>query len=301
MKFVRINIFLLSIFLLSNSLVYGQISDTTTSRHAVQKETRKEKKQREKRAETITPAQVLTDPAFIDFTKATIYLSPGNSLDEQACLRSNFTDQFVSVWQNPGRIYPASLIYGFSQDGKYYRACKFDPRNSVFGELIVKGKMNLYYCRKLPQEAGLIEFISMDPKNQGYRNFMIVKYEVRARYANDYYYFITLSGDSLNPIPVKDFAQFADEYLKKSPEAYKMMMPYGKKKTLIQKAIAPVIAGLVCVAAISAGSIESGILISSPFIVGGVVYYQLKKKKAPFHPDPDKMAEIIRLYNSAVQ
>ncbi len=290
---------LLLMFIAFHSLVMGQVSETAVSKSDSLKEARKERKHRKDREKEPLPPVDLSEPAFIDYTEATIYMSPDDSLSEHAYLRRNFTDQFISVWQNPGRIYPASMIYGISQDGKYYRTCKFDSRNAVFGEQIVKGKMNLYYCRKLPQEAGLVEFISVDPQNPDYRNFMIMEYRDKARYMNDYYYFVTLEGDSLNPLPVVDFAQFANDYLKNSPEAYNLMMAYDKKKSKLQKVIAPVIAGLVCVAVVSAGSIEKGIMISSVFIAGGGIYYLVKLRKNPSRPQPANMVEIIEQYNNA--
>lgn len=290
---------LLLIFLLLHGIVAGQVSETSESKSDSLKEARKEKRAKKDREKEPLPPVDLSEPAFIDYTETTIYMSPDDSLSEHAYLRRNFTDQFIAVWQNPGRIYPASMIYGISQDGKYYRTCKFDSRNAVFGEQIVKGRMSLYYCRKLPQEAGLVEFISADPGKPAYRNFMIVEYRDKARYMNDYYYFVTLEGDSLHPIPVADFTQFANDYLKTSPEAYNLMMAYDKKKSKLQRVIAPVIAGLVCVALVSAGSIEKGIMISSVFIAGGIVYYLVKLRKNPSRPQPVNMVEIIESYNNA--
>jgi hypothetical protein len=286
-------------FIAFHCLVMGQVSETAVIKSDSLKESRKEKRHKKDRNKDPLPPVDLSEPAFIDYTEATIYMSPDDSLSEHAYLRRNFTDQFVSVWQNPGRIYPASMIYGISLDGKYYRTCRFDSRNAVFGEQIVKGKMNLFYCRKLPQEAGLLEFISVDPGKPAYRNFMILEYRDKARYMNDYYYFVTLESDSLNPIPVVDFSQFANDYLKNSPEAYKQMIAYDKKKSKLQRVIAPVIAGLVCVALVSAGSIEKGILISSVFIAGGGIYYLVKHREKPSRPHPENMAGIIALYNSS--
>ncbi|MHC1776841.1 MAG: hypothetical protein AB9834_15670 [Lentimicrobium sp.] len=290
---------LLLMFIAIHCLVMGQVSETAVSKSDSLNESQKERKHRKDREKEPLPPVDLSEPAFIDYTEATIFMSPGDSLIEHAYLRRNFTDQFVSVWQNPGRIYPASMIYGISQDGKYYRTCKFDSRNAVFGEQIVKGKMSLYYCRKLPQEAGLVEFISVDPGNPGYRNFMIMEYRDKARYMNDYYYFVTLEGDSLHPVLVVDFAQFANDYLRNSPEACNLLMAYGKKKSKLQRVIAPVIVGLVCVAVVSAGSIEKGILISSVLIAGGGIYYLVKLRKKPSRPQPADMAKIIEVYNNA--
>ncbi len=289
---------LILMFIVFHCLLMGQVSESPVSKSDSLKEVRKDRRHKKDREKEPLPPVDLSEPAFVDYTKSTIYMSPYDSLGEHSYIRRNFTDQFVSVWQNPGRIYPASMIFGISQGGKYYRSCKFDSRNAVFGEQIVKGKMSLYYCRKLPQEAGLLEFISVDPGNSGYRNFMIMEYRDKARYMNDYYYFVTLEGDSLNPIPVNDFAQFANDYLKNSPEAYSLIMKYDKKKSKLQRVIAPVIAGLVCVALVSAGSIEKGILISSVFIAGGGIYYLVKFKKKPSRPQPSNMAEIIELYNN---
>jgi hypothetical protein len=286
---------ILFLFIL-NEIGFCQVLQSKPNDSTIQQPQESKQKGRNNK-EQIRPEPELTSPSFLDYKKAVIYQTPDAIVSDFAYLRRNFTDQFISVWQNPGRIYPASRIFAFTLEGKYYRSCCYDAKNYVFGEQIVKGKMNLYYCRKLPQDAGLIEFVSSDPGNQAYRNNMIVIDENRPRFENDFYYFVSLSYDSLNPIPVKDFKVFADQYLKNSPDAYQMMLQYGKKKTLFQKILMPAIVGVVGVLVFTSSTVDQGILISSPLIVGGITYYLLKRKEEPARPNPDKMAEIIRLFN----
>jgi hypothetical protein len=289
------------IFLLTALLLWlpeflpAQEADST---RAISKETRREARRNKKKSKPmVVTAPDLYDTPFIDYSPATIFLSPDDSLKEAAHLRENFTDQFISVWENPSRIYPASLIYGFKQNGKYYRSCSFDGRNHVFGEMIVKGKINLYYTRKLPQEAGIIEFVSSDPKNSSYRNFMIVTYDDRVRYSNDFYYFVTLESDSTMAIPVQNFKDFADYHLADSPEAYEMMMKFTKKRSTASRILPPIIVMATIAAVIAAPSVETGLLISSPVIAGGIAYYFISKSKGLLSPDPDDMARIISQYN----
>jgi len=287
---------LFALSLLIPGFLPAQEADST--KRETLKESRREARRNKKNQKplVVVPPD-LYDTPFIDYSPATIFLSHDDSLKEAAYLRENFTDQFISVWENPSRIYPASLIYGFRQNGKYYRSCSFDGRNHIFGEMIVKGKMNLYYTRKLPQEGGIVEFISSDPKNSSYRNFMIVTYGDRVRYANDYYFFVTLESDSTMAIPVKNFKDFADNHLANSPEAYKMMMKFAKKRSTASRILPPVIFMATIAAVIAAPSVETGLLISSPVIAGGIAYYFISKSKGLLSPDPDDMARIISQYN----
>ncbi len=261
-------------------------------------QSRKARKHNRKSEGKVIPAPELSDPAFIDYLPATLFLSPDDSLDANAFMRRNFTDQFVSLWEYPGRLYPASRVFAFRQEGKYYRACRIDARNSVFGELVVKGKMSLYYARRLPQEAGLVEFITTDPNSSGYRNFMIVQYEDRKRFEADYYYFVTFEDDSLQCIPVKDYADFAERYLKNAPGAHKMMMEFAARRGGAAKVAAPLIAAGVVTATLFTSSLQAGLLVSAPFIAGGMGYAIWRKKKGYAKPDPEEMAGVIRAYNS---
>lgn len=278
-------------------LGYGQAGRENASGKSVSQDTATRQENTLQTHGKIEQAPDLSDPAFIDYLDAEVYTSPDDSMSAKCYLRRNFTDQYLSVWEHPGRIYPASLIFGFRQNGSYYRACRMDAMNSVFGEQIVKGRMSLYYCRKLPQEAGLIEFVSSDPGNQSYRNFMIIQDQNKARYANDFYYFVTLATDSLNPVPVNNFPDFADKFLKDSPGAYREMMKYGTRKTLLQKAMFPALAVTTGIMVMASGSIGKSMLITAPFIAGGLTYSILHKKMGSRRPDPNAMARIIEMYN----
>lgn len=285
------------IIFLAISLLTVDAQNTTGDTIQENKKSRRELRKEQKEANKIVPAPELTDPPFIDYTTSTVYITVNDSISEDATIRRNFTDQFISVWSEPGRIYPASKIFGIKQQGKYFRAGKIDPRNSVFGEQIVKGKINLYYTRRLPQEAGLVEMISTDPKNTGYRNFMIMEYEDRARYESDFYYFITLASDSLKTIPVTDYAQTAELYLKDVPEAYNMLMDFAKKRKSATKFVAPIMASSLIVAVLAAPTLGTGLLISAPVIGAGMGYSIYRKKHGLAKPMPDDMARIFSLYN----
>ncbi len=292
-------VFLLAILL----MVFYDISNAQNADSTAvmsKRELRREARKNKKAAKHIVPAPDLSDTPFVDYSPAIIYMTPSDSISDAAYLRNNFTDQFISVWEKPSRIYPASIIHGFSQDGKYYRSCSFDKHNHVFGEQIVKGRINLYYARRLPQTAGLIEFISADPKKSDYRNYMIVQYEDSPRYSNDFYYFITLENDSLETIPVNDFKQFADDYLKSVPEAHQLLMNHVTKKNFMNKVLPPTIAILTFAIVVSSDNLSRGLLVSSPVIAGGVIHYLIRRKRGKLPPTPDEMAGIIMLYNKSL-
>ena len=69
-------------------------------------------------------------------------------------------------------------------------------------------------------------------------------------------------------------------------------------KTSARTILAPAAVVVACVAVVLSGSIEEGLLISSPFIAGGLIYYLANRKKTGKIPSPEIMAEIVRLYNS---
>ncbi|MGV8112536.1 MAG: hypothetical protein AB2L17_06480 [Lentimicrobium sp.] len=297
--FIKSGIRLLAVFLMLIFIPWQLTAQETKHNDSTAKhQSQKARKQNRKNEGKVIPAPDLTDPAFIDYLPATLYMTPDDSINTYAYLRRNFTDQFVSLWGHPGRVYPASRIFAIRQNGKYYRACRMDARNSVFGEQVVKGKMNLYYTRRLPQEAGLLEFITTDPNSGGYRNFMILQYEGRKRFEADYYYFVTFEDDSLQCFPINDFAEFAGRYLKDAPEAYNRMMGFASKRGGAAKVAAPLIAAGVVTATLFTTSLQAGLLVSAPFIAGGMGYAIWRKKKGYAKPDPEDMAGVIRAYNS---
>lgn len=291
-KVIISNLLLLSV--LSTAAQFN--SDSLPQKENSRKETQKQKNQN--KIVVIPPD--LSDPPFINYLPSTLFITHYDSTSVSATIRRNFTDQFISVWDEPGRIYPSSKIFGITQQGKYYRSCKIDPRNSIFGELIVKGKINLYFARKLPQEAGLIEMISTDPKNTGYRNFMIMEYEDKARFESDFYFFITLENDSLRSIPINDYAEVAELYLKEVPEAYNLMLGFAKKRKSATRIVAPLMASALIVAVLAAPTLEVGLLVSAPVIGSGIAYSIYRKKKGLSKPMPEDMAKIFSLFNSEI-
>ena len=126
------------------------------------------------KALTKHPDKDRNDIPFIDYKKAVIWTTKSDSVSDYVYIRKNFTDQMLSVWSHPKRLYPASRVYGVDMDGKHYRAVKVSSQNYVFAEQVVAGKMNLYMYRRIPQMNGWVEFQGYDSIHSGYRNNMII-------------------------------------------------------------------------------------------------------------------------------
>jgi len=245
----------------------------------------------------VIPAPDLTNPLFKDYTLATIYLTPDDSLIRHALCRKNFTDQFIAEWSTE-HIYPASRIYGFSQDGKYYRAAKIDETNYVFVEKVNKGKMSFYYCRNLPHVYGDVEFITSDPNNRGYKNTMIAVDENRKRYRNDYHYFVTMAPDTSNLIRITNFEEFATEYLNDCPDAYKQAVKFKSHRHLkkIEKIILPVFF-VSALAPLIVFRPETPVvygIVSGTILTYGVYSLLTRHRK----PDPTQVLHIVQAYNN---
>ncbi|NVO18167.1 MAG: hypothetical protein HXX13_00610 [Bacteroidetes bacterium] len=171
------------------------------------------------------------DLPFLDYKPVLIWTSPTDTVSDYGYIKRNFTDQMLSVWNHPRRLYPASRIYALSLDGNYYRSCNVSPRNYVFLQRMVKGNMNLYMYRKIPQTNGWVEFISSDGINPGYRNFMIVEEKGRRGSWNQFGYYITTEADSSSFIMVQQgsIKSFAKDYLSETPSSKAMALKFGKK------------------------------------------------------------------------
>jgi len=167
------------------------------------------------------------DIPFIDYKSAIIRNTVTDSVCDYAYIRKNFTDQMISVWSHPKRLYPASRIYGIDMDGKHYRAVKVSNQNYVFAEQLIEGDMDLYIYRKIPQVNGWIEFVGYDSLNSGYHNNMIIEqHETRGK--QDYFgYFISTGNDTLKPVSASKMQLFADTYLKDTPAAKALAMKFS--------------------------------------------------------------------------
>jgi len=180
---------------------------------------------------TARPDTDRDDIPFIDYHPTIVWTSPNDSLHAIGYMRKNFTDQFISVWNPPGRFYRASRIYAAALNGNYYRAVNVSPRNWVFAQQMVCGNLNLYIYPRIPQTNGWVEFVSADPDHPGYSNNMIVEVEGRRGIWKNYGYYISLQSDSSRLVSVsqRSMNSFATTYLSDTPLAQKEALKYGQK------------------------------------------------------------------------
>lgn len=234
------------------------------------------------------------DIPFIDYKSAIIRNTLTDSVCDYAYIRKNFTDQMISVWSHPKRLYPASRIYGIEMDGKHYRAVKVSSQNYVFAEQLVEGEMDLYIYRKIPQVNGWIEFVGYDSLNSSYRNNMIIEqHETRGK--QDYFgYFISTGDDTLKPVSASKMQLFADTYLSDTPEAKALAMKFARTsytKTNKIAVIALMTVGILGLA-MTGGSGASWIFLAG-FPAGIMVAYLNR----PHTLHWEDMVEIVNKYN----
>jgi len=236
------------------------------------------------------------DIPFIDFKPAVIWNTPTDSVHDYAYIRKNFTDQMVSVWSHPRRLYPASRIYGIDMDGKHYRAVKVSNQNYVFAEKLVSGTMNLYSYRKIPQVNGWVEFRGYDSLQSGYRNNMIIENEGKRGVQEYFGYYISIGDDTLRPVNTSKFHLFAEMYLSKSPEAYAIAMKFAGKnmnKTNKMAVIGLMTVGIIGLALTGEGS--ASYIFMAGFPAAAVVAF-INRPKTLHWQD---MVQIVNAYNKA--
>jgi hypothetical protein len=243
----------------------------------------------------VIPDQDRDDIPFIDYKPAVIRTTPVDTLKDFAYIRRNFTDQLLSVWSVPGRYYPASRIYAAAIENNYYRSCQVSGNEYVFAQQMVKGSMNLYIYRIIPQTNGWVEMVSHDPENGSYTNHMIVESRGMRAYWKRYGYKITLEQDSGKMIPInrETLMQFSDTYLKETPEAYKYASKFfnqRREKILRDLAVGMVVGAIL----INASDLEGGkyyLMASFPLAITLAII----NKANAFHLDD--MVKIVELYN----
>ena len=252
----------------------------------------------------VNPTPDLSNEQFIDCERAKVFLYSDSSINDIVYLRKNFTDQFLQVCYS-SRMYPASRIWGYNMNGKYYRAGHTYDINYVFAERILTGAYSVYYTRNLPNIYGEIELISADPDNPDYRNRMIVEDAQSRRFKNDYSYFISPSSDSTKMILVnnKNIKSVAKDHLVDCPLAYKDAMRFHNRYRLVQNITLPL---GVCSYLISflnfGGTGVKPFNYESPFLyvglasIGTYIYYRIKAKNKYLHPND--MIRIFGTYNT---
>lgn len=250
-------------------------------------------------AKKVIPDEDRDDIPFIDYKPAVIWTTPVDTVTDFAYIRRNFTDQLLSVWSVPGRYYPASRIYAAGIDNNYYRCCKVSEKEYVFAQQMVKGSMNLFIYRIIPQTNGWVEMVSHDPENGSYTNHMIIESGGMRAYWKRYGYRITLEQDSGKMITVnrETLRQFSDTYLKETPETYKYASKFfnqRREKILRDLAVGMVVGAIL----INASDLEGGkyyLMASFPLAITLAVI----NKAYAFHLDD--MVKIVELYNHEKQ
>jgi hypothetical protein len=182
---------------------------------------------------------------FIDCKLIDVFLYSDSVTKKSVYLKRNFTDQFLQVCST-SQLLPASRIYGFACDNKFYRSGNTYGNNYVFAEKILEGNTSLYYCRNIPILNGLVEYISTDSKNPGYTNNMIIEDETPKRFKNDFSYFITPRSDTTKMIYVcnSNIGEIANTYFADCPLAYNDAMRFTQRYKKIQNITLPI--GLIC-------------------------------------------------------
>ncbi len=235
------------------------------------------------------------DIPFIDYKQAVIWNTPTDSVCDYAYIRKNFTDQMVSVWNNPKHLYPASRVYSVVIDDKFYRAVRVSEANYVFAEKIVSGEMDLYIYRKIPQFNGWIEYVGQDANGNVYHNNMIIENE-NGRSKKDYFsYFISLNSDTLHPVSATTLNTFSDTYLIDTPEAKALATRFTGKNWNKSRKIAVV--GLMTVGilglAATGGSGGASLIFMLGFPAAALVAYLNRPQTLTWQD----MVEIVQTYN----
>ena len=235
------------------------------------------------------------DIPFIDYKQAVIWNSPTDSICDFAYIRKNFTDQMVSVWNYPKRLYPASRIYAIDLDGKHYRAMKVSEANYVFAEQIVSGEMDLYIYREIPQVNGWIEYVGHDTTGNVYHNNMIIENE-KGRSKLDYFgYYISLNSNSLHPVSQKTIKKFSDNYLVDTPAAKAIALKFTGKSLNKSRKIAVI--GLMTIGILGLASTGGSNGASLIFLAGFPAAALVAFLNRPDTLHWQDMVEIVNTYN----
>ena len=238
------------------------------------------------------------DIPFIDYQPGVITGSNGDTVQDNLYLRKNFTDQLVSVWSHPRRYYPASRVFSVSVGENYYRTAKVSQDNYVFVQQMVKGKMNLYIYRKIPQTNGWVELVSADPQNPGYRNNMIVEVRGNRGKRQTFGFYISLENDTNRLISIKDteMEAFATNYLSGTPLAYAEAMKFSNQK--VNKTRKQMLFGLMAVSMLGTMFISSD--TRWVFLTGFPLAIGVAAINHPNFLGWEDMVRIVKTYNAEV-
>jgi hypothetical protein len=253
--------------------------------------------------DTLKENRIINTPRFVaEYKQTSIWLDYRQKMEENTYPRLNFMDQYLETW-NDRKIFPASLIFAFSQDGKYYRSANPYKDRYVFAEKLISGYMNLYAADK-PLIEGEMDVMSLDANHPDYKNRMFVENSERKKIKkSDYFYFITFGFDSMQLKEV-NLESFDNQYLKLcQPASDYFRKNYGKSKSGLKKP-ANIFLGSFLLVWSAVSVLDRGSPQFEPLHKGAPIFFiamgalitiNLIPSKNEF--DKSKMIKTIALYN----
>ncbi len=238
-----------------------------------------------------------------------IQLSATDTVRHNTATHFNFTDPFLQL-ANSEKILPASRIYGFLQNQKYYRSASVRHRAFVFAKQIAKGQMSLYMAKnKLYNTAAELDMRGGD----NYQNTMLIQDQRTSLSRYNNFYFINSVQDTTQ-LKLINPKNFADTYLRKSPKAYRLMKRYEGRGKLTEQ----ILAGILFTSGISylimrdeANSYFAKIFnqdrvapnnyIGGIFLGSAVMYLTWKIAFGQKKLTPERFKEVIDIYNNDVK
>lgn len=156
-------------------------------------------------------------PQYFYYKSSLIYLNRLDTVSHYTFIQRNYSDQFLRIY-NDKKILPASRIYAFTRNNRYYRSVNLGNRYFGFAEQIESGKMSLYCIDDL-NSYGEVKTISQDGNNSDYSNYLLVMDYDRRKYRTEsYQYYISFDFNDRQLIPVKP-QELANQYMKVCPQA----------------------------------------------------------------------------------
>ncbi|NVO02776.1 MAG: hypothetical protein HXX09_08705 [Bacteroidetes bacterium] len=220
--------------------------------------------------------EILNENPFKDCEKTDIYITFDNIVKENVFLLRNFEDQCLEIC-GTNKAIPASKIYGFSLNKRFFRSTHKYNREFVFAERLLKGKTSFYCSRNIRD----------------------------LHYKNDYSYFITHKSDTTKMIFVSNgnIKEIANKYFVDCKSAYKDAMNFVPKYRTIQRITLPI----TFVFGVAYGFIkltpwyenkqlEYSLLSVAVASLSTYVFFRLKAR----YLHPNDMIRIVAKYNSCL-
>lgn len=237
------------------------------------------------------PNSLMPEKSTADFTQATIFLTPYDSVVEDAFILRQYTDQLVSVLSDAEKYYPASKIYGLKMNGKFYRSVMSSAYEFFFCEKMLTGNMSLYSHQKISQKYGLKQ-INTD---NGYSTWLILDGKKKPKSVpKEYYdYYLTLKTDTNAFIRVINLIEFSEKYLADTPETFRKATQIKRKN--VYEAGKNILYGSLCLSVCVIAGFQSDYRwLSLSAIPATIIFSSVTYKKIP---DLTDMVALVESYN----